>query len=187
MSEMINGVNLENIGGLIEAIQENNNLANVRFHVSSAWEGGTKTKVAVNDLFADENNIAREDRNFELLVDEPAQLGGTDEGPNPVEYIATGLCGCVTAGMATNGALFGTEFKQIDMDCDVHFDVRGVFGLEDTDTIPNGALSIDLNIRVKSDAPADAVKKVKEVIDTKSPVKSTLQLPLTINTNLILE
>ena len=187
MAEFINGVNLDNINGLIEAIQANNDLAKVRFHASSEWKGGTQSKVTINELYADGQNIARPDRNFELIVDEPAQLGGIDEGPNPVEYIAAGLCGCITAGMATNGALFDTEFKQIDMDCDVHFDVRGVFGLDETDTIPNGALSIDLNIRVKSDAPEEDVQKVKDIIDVKSPMKSTIELPLKINTNLIIE
>ncbi|HCS12893.1 MAG: hypothetical protein COS82_10955 [Zetaproteobacteria bacterium CG06_land_8_20_14_3_00_59_53] len=187
MSEHINGVNLNNISALIGAIQENNDLSKVRFHVESSWAGGTQTKVRVNEMYANEQNIAREDRNFEMIVDEPAQLGGVDEGPNPVETIAAGLCGCITAGMATNGALFGTEFKKIDMDCDVFFDVRGVFGLDKTDTIPNGALRINLNIRAKSDADEAEVRKVKEIIDRKSPMKNTLELPLEITTNLIIE
>ena len=34
-------------------------------------------------------------RNFELIVDEPKELGGTDEDANPVEYILAGLAGCL--------------------------------------------------------------------------------------------
>jgi len=30
-------------------------------------------------------------RDFEIIVDEPKDLGGTDQGPNPVEYWAVEL------------------------------------------------------------------------------------------------
>jgi uncharacterized OsmC-like protein len=32
---------------------------------------------------------------FQLIIDEPEALGGTDEGPSPVEYILAGLAGCL--------------------------------------------------------------------------------------------
>ncbi|MCK9525385.1 MAG: OsmC family protein [Limnochordia bacterium] len=35
-------------------------------------------------------------RNFEMIIDEPSNLGGTDEGPTPVEYILGALAGCLT-------------------------------------------------------------------------------------------
>ena len=34
-------------------------------------------------------------RNFKLIIDEPEDLGGTDENANPVEYILAGLAGCL--------------------------------------------------------------------------------------------
>ncbi|MFO8001534.1 MAG: OsmC family peroxiredoxin, partial [Marinilabilia sp.] len=34
-------------------------------------------------------------RNFEIVVDEPRNLGGTDQGPNPVEYILAAYAGCL--------------------------------------------------------------------------------------------
>ncbi|WP_320406865.1 OsmC family protein [Thermococcus paralvinellae] len=34
-------------------------------------------------------------RNFEVIVDEPPSLGGTDAGPNPVEYLLVALAGCL--------------------------------------------------------------------------------------------
>lgn len=35
-------------------------------------------------------------RHFEFVVDEPEALGGTDEGPNPVEYLLGSLGGCLS-------------------------------------------------------------------------------------------
>ncbi|TVR67947.1 MAG: OsmC family peroxiredoxin [Spirochaetaceae bacterium] len=34
-------------------------------------------------------------RDFTIVVDEPKQLGGTDAGPNPLEYELASLAGCI--------------------------------------------------------------------------------------------
>ena len=34
-------------------------------------------------------------RSFKFLIDEPAELGGTNEGPNPVEYLLGAFAGCL--------------------------------------------------------------------------------------------
>lgn len=179
-----NGVAVENVKKLVDAVAENRDLGKVCFRARSSWRGGTKTEVSIGELLAGGNDIAREGRRFNLTVDEPPELGGTDEGPNPVEYLAAGLCGCITAGMATNGAIFDTDFEKIDIEVDVHFDVAGVFGLDDS--APNGALGVDMTIRAKGADP-EKIKKVKEVIDGKSPVKETLCLPLKVNSRLVIE
>jgi len=33
---------------------------------------------------------------FEIIVDEPSELGGTNEGPNPGEYLLIALAGCLS-------------------------------------------------------------------------------------------
>ncbi len=179
-----NGVAIENVVGLVNAIEENRDLGKVRFRARSAWQGGTRAEVTVGELLAGGVNIARKDREFKLLVDEPVELGGTDEGPNPIEYLAAGLCGCITAGMATNGAMFETEFEKLEIDVEVLFDVAGFFGLDDS--VRNGALELKLDIRAKGSDP-EKIQKVKETIDRKSPLKETLAMPLKITTTLEVE
>lgn len=34
-------------------------------------------------------------RNFQFIIDEPEELGGTDEAPNPVEYLLASYAGCL--------------------------------------------------------------------------------------------
>lgn len=34
-------------------------------------------------------------RDFELTVDEPEEMGGQNEGPNPLEYLLAGQAGCL--------------------------------------------------------------------------------------------
>ncbi|MFW5917538.1 MAG: OsmC family protein [Halorubrum sp.] len=40
--------------------------------------------------------VHAETRHFEFVIDEPDSLGGTDEGPNPVEYLLGSLGGCLS-------------------------------------------------------------------------------------------
>lgn len=49
------------------------------FKVSAKSENPTKTVVRA--------------RNFEMIIDEPKNMGGTDGGPNPVEYVLAALGG----------------------------------------------------------------------------------------------
>ena len=36
-----------------------------------------------------------EARNFKIIIDEPPELGGTDHGANPVEYLLASYAGCL--------------------------------------------------------------------------------------------
>lgn len=185
MTKMRNGVNLENVEALVGAIKENSSLGNVRFSARSEWKGGTRAEVTVSELHAGGQNIAAPGRSFKLLVDEPPQLGGTDEAPNPVEYLAAGLCGCITAGIATNAALFGTDLDKIEVSVEADFDIRGLVAIDRS--IPTGAQEIRYTVRIKGKGPREGLARSKETIDRKSPVRNTLANPLKIITEVIVE
>ncbi|MGM0588763.1 MAG: OsmC family protein [Bacteroidota bacterium] len=187
MSEPVirNGVNVTALENLVSGVKENPEMANVTFKAKSSWKGGTQTHVKISDLIAGGNNIAGEDRKFELTVDEPEVLGGTDEHPNPVEYLAAGLSGCLTAGIASNAALFETELDAIDVEVDVEFDIHGLLGLDRE--IPSGALELTYKVKLKGPEAKEKLMKSKDTIDRKSPVKKTLELPLKINTEVEVE
>ncbi|MEO5348473.1 MAG: OsmC family protein [Magnetococcus sp. YQC-3] len=177
-----NGVQVEQVKNLVQAVAGNRALGQVRFCAASTWGGGTRADVTINSFYAGGNDMAGPHRAFKMVVDEPPPIGGKDEGANPVEYLLAGLCGCITAGMATNGALFDTEFENIDIQVDLSMDVAGVFGLDDT--VPNGAQEIKMTINAKAKGDPEKVKKIKEIIMNKSPVKKTLENALKITSTL---
>jgi uncharacterized OsmC-like protein len=187
MANVKNGVILDNIDGLVNAIKEEPNVAKVQFHAHSEWRGGTQAEVTISDRFSNGNNIMDADKKFKLMVDEPAVLGGKDEYPNPVEYLASALCGCLTAGIATNAALFGTELEKINVDVKVNFDIHGVLGMDRSK--PNGPLDLHYTVTLKgkNGANVDQLRKSKETLDKKSPIKNTIELPLRVTTEFIVE
>jgi len=180
MTKIRNGVNLSNIENLLGAIEKDPKVANVQFKAKSQWLGSTKAEVEVHELLSDGNNIREGGSKFKLRVDEPGVLGGEDEYPNPVEYLASALCGCLTAGIATNAALFGTDLEKIEVDVDVNFDIHGVLGLDRSK--PNGPLDLHYTVRLKGKegVSPEQLQKSKETLDKKSPIKNTIELPLRV-------
>jgi uncharacterized OsmC-like protein len=56
-------------------------MADLTFRVKAHSENPTKT-------------IAKA-RGFEVVIDEPVEMGGTNAGPNPIEYLLATLAGCL--------------------------------------------------------------------------------------------
>ncbi|OIO60526.1 MAG: hypothetical protein COX57_07325 [Alphaproteobacteria bacterium CG_4_10_14_0_2_um_filter_63_37] len=185
MFEATNGVNMGNIGQLVEAVKADKGLGKVRFFAESQWKNGTKTEVSISKITAGGQNIARPDRQFTLTVDEPPQLGGTDEAPNPVEYLAAGLCGCLTAGIATNAALFNTKLQGIEVSVELDCDINGVLGLDDA--VPNGCNRLHYTVKLTGSDGEEKMIASKEVLDRKSPVLNTLVNTLNATTKAMAE
>ena len=134
----------------------------------------------MHELHSNGQNIREGGNKFTLRVDEPAVLGGADEYPNPVEYLASALCGCLTAGIATNAALFGADLERIEVEVDVNFDIHGVLGLDRSK--PSGPLDLHYKVRLKGKdgVTPEQLRKSKETLDKKSPIKNTIELPLRV-------
>jgi len=56
-------------------------MADLKFRIKAKSENPTKTIVKT--------------RGFEMIIDEPADLGGTNAGANPVEYVLAAYAGCL--------------------------------------------------------------------------------------------
>ena len=54
-----------------------------------------KLTFSINGKNANATRLDVKARSFSVVVDEPADLGGTDAGPNPVEYVLAGYAGCL--------------------------------------------------------------------------------------------
>jgi uncharacterized OsmC-like protein len=185
MKQENNGVQLENIAGLIDGIKANPSLSEVTFNAKSKWLGGTQAEVEIAPLLAGGEDISRSGRKFTMVVDEPAELGGLDEAPNPVEYLATALCGCITAGIATNAALFDCELHKIEVSVDVNFNIHGILGLDRS--YPNGPLNLHYKVKLAGPGAAEAMEKSKLTIDKKSPIRNAIELPLQVTTEVEIE
>jgi len=183
MSDRLNDVNLEGVMAVDKLVRENPAMGKCQFKAKSSWQRGTKSQVSISGWTAGGNNMAPAPRRFTIMVDEPPELGGVDGAPNPVEVLLSALAGCVTVGIATNAQMFGVPIDAIDIDLEADIDARGMLGHDKS--VRNGMTAIRYTVTIQSPALEDKVRKVKETIDRKSPVRDTLASPVNIVSKLV--
>ena len=107
-------------------------------------------------------------RQFSIIVDEPPELGGTDAGPNPVEYVLTALAGCLTTSLVCHAAARGIELRSVDSELEGDLDVRGFLGIDPN--VRNGYRNIRVTFHIDSDASEEQIQELIDVAQQRSPV-----------------
>ncbi|MCS7060675.1 MAG: OsmC family protein [Anaerolineae bacterium] len=114
-------------------------------------------------------------RNFELTIDEPASLGGTDRGPNPVEVVLAALGACQEIVYATYAALLGVRIQRLEIRVTGQLDPRGFFNVAD---VPAGFERVEYEVDLQTDAPPDKTSQLIELVNRHCPVLDILQRPI---------
>ena len=70
-------------------------------------------------------------RRHRLVIDEPAGLGGTDTGPNPVELVLAALGTCQAITYRIWAALMGIRLDDVRFETEGDLDIAGLLGLRD--------------------------------------------------------
>ncbi len=114
-------------------------------------------------------------RQFSIVVDEPAQLGGTDAGPNPVEYLLASLVGCLNVVAHVVGAELGIQWRRLQISASGRLNPDRFLGRPTSDRA--GFQQIAVRLEVDSDAPAELLSRWLKQIEQRCPVADTLSGP----------
>ena len=118
----------------------------------------------------DSDNLYRKvkARNFEVAVDEPEALGGTDKAPNPVEYALISLATCQEITYRLYADSLGIPLTDVKVNLEGELDLRGFFGVDSS--IRPGYQKITGSVVFDSDASEEQLTKLKEIVDKHCPV-----------------
>jgi uncharacterized OsmC-like protein len=183
MAEQVNDINVPKIKELDGMLRQHPAMAKVTVKVKSTWHRGTKCVVEIGTIEASGQSLFPRTRKFVIMTDDPDVLGGVDSAPTPAETLVAALAGCVTSGIATNAALFDVPVDAIDLDMEADIDFRGVMGHDRS--VRNGFSDIRYTVTVQSPAPEEKVRKCKETIDRKSPVRDTIANPVNVTSTFV--
>lgn len=111
-------------------------------------------------------------RGKSVVIDEPIQRGGTDEGPMPVEYVFMGLVGCTHVISNKLAEANGITFTAMDIDINVTMDSHGTRLIHPID-IPFP--SVTLNIKAEYDGPRDGAIAVTKSLSAHCAVAMMLR------------
>ncbi|MDO5665775.1 MAG: OsmC family protein [Bacteroidia bacterium] len=140
-------------------------MEDLTFRVKAHSENPTKTVVKA--------------RTFQMIIDEPTDLGGTNEGANPVEYVLAAFSGCLNVmchvvAQEMNFALRGVEIKLSGK-----LNPEKLFGKETTDRA--GYKEINVEINPDTDADQETLEKWVKTIEARCPVSDNLSNPTPVH------
>lgn len=112
-------------------------------------------------------------RNFEIIVDEPEDLGGSNEAANPVEYVLAAFAGCLNVMAHVIAGEMNIELRGLEIDLAGDLNPARLFGLSYEDRA--GYKQIEVILKPDTDADEETLKKWVDVIMDRCPVSDNIQ------------
>ncbi len=114
-------------------------------------------------------------RQFELIIDEPRSLGGTDTGMNPVEALLASLGACQSIVARVYAPKFDVKLEDFRVEVEGDLDLDGFFNRSE---VRPGYSDIRYTFYVKTDSPAENVERFVQFLESKCPVGDTIANPV---------
>ena len=119
-----------------------------------SWEEGMRSRLQVRDFSP-------------MVADEPQALGGTDKGPNPIEYQMGSLSSCVSVMIGIVGSELGFKHHGVTLNAAGDLDVRGLMG---DPSVSRHFTGVRLEVRVTPDEPADRLAQLQHKVEARCPM-----------------
>lgn len=124
------------------------------FRAVTTWEDGARARTTA--------------RSFTIETDEPSPLGGTDEAVDPMELLLASVGTCLTIGWVTHAARRGIDFRDLRIEVEGDYDLRGYLGLDGA-TRP-GFGGVRYTVHVDTDADEAVLDEIRRAAEAGSPM-----------------
>ena len=175
----VNGVNVEDLQGIVAAIQGDRTLARAQFRAQNRWIDGGNSRTRIQGYYAAGQEQESRREPFRHEADEPPVLLGTDRGANPVEFALSALASCLTTSLVYHAAAQGIELTEVESTLEGDLDLHGFLGLDES--IRNGYENIRIKFKVKGDASDDKLAELVELAQKRSPVFDIVTNPVSVS------
>lgn len=169
----VNGIDLTALEDTVAAIQNDPALGVVQFRVRTDWGGQTRSTSTVESFTLGGQEVAR---SFTIAADEPQELLGTNEAPNPQELLMTAVNACMTVGYVAQAAVRGVNLTTCRIETNGELDLRGFLGLDDT--VPPGYRRIDYTVTLDGDGSRDQYEEIHQAVMATSPNYFNMARPI---------
>ena len=175
----INGVNPQQLSGLLNTIKDHPDASEAKFFVKTEWKcedegdsGGFYVRSSCKDFQFGGQTIQR-NNSYTMAFDFPPQFSGEGKGPTVCEGCMSSLGACITQTIVAHATARRINIDSISIDIEGNIDLQGFTGLS-TDTRP-GAQGFRLNVNIKSTtASKEQISQLYEIGKKFSPAFDTL-------------
>jgi uncharacterized OsmC-like protein len=121
-------------------------------------------------------------RSFQMIIDEPAELGGTNEGANPVEYLLAALSGCLNVMCHVVAREMNFTLRSVEIKLSGTLNTDKLFGKETTERA--GYREINVEITPDADADKETLARWIKTIESRCPVSDNIANPTPLHISL---
>ena len=173
-----NGVDTATLFATLDAVKDQNEIAQFQFRASNTWVSGTHSRSTVSGFYGAMQEMQHRDETV-IDSDHPAVLVGSDHGPTPVEYLLHAIAACLTAGIANVAAARGVDLTRVTSTVEGDIDLLGILGLSGG-TVRNGYREIRVGFQVEGDADDETLRGIVEQSRRRSAVYDVLTNPTSV-------
>ena len=105
---------------------------------------------------------------FELIIDAPAGLDGTDEGPSPLLLILSSIGACIVAVTRFWAKIMDIEIEEMKVFSRGHINLGAIFGLDDSKLA--GYDKLEPVIRIKAKASDEKINELMNKVLSHCPI-----------------
>jgi uncharacterized OsmC-like protein len=175
----VNGLDMAVLAEAVEAIKKDVSKAKVGFDVTTRWAGQCRSETAVTGFTLDGERLAR---SHTIVIDEPRELLGNDDAPNPQEMLMAALNACMMFGYVAAASIRGINLESIEIHTKGGLDLRGFLGL--SDAVPPGYDSLEYQVHLKGDGSREELEEIHRTVMRTSPNYFNLNRPIRMNGSL---
>jgi uncharacterized OsmC-like protein len=179
---VVNGVDTDGVHALIESVEAEPANGMTHWRVASAWQGGAHSRAQVDGFAIGGTDVPR---HFSIDIDEPLELGGSNNFANPQEHLLAALNACMMFGYTALCALQGITLRKLEITTEGDIDLRGFFGLDPA--IAAGYCELRTQVVIAGDGTEAQFRKIHELVLATSPNFYNVTRPVPVVPALIIE
>lgn len=172
-TKRVNDIDLEALGEIVEAINQDPSVAVAGFRVTTEWKGQTRSESKVESYALGGKEIAR---SFTIAADEPEELLGTNQAPNPQELLMSALNACMTVGYVAQASVRGITLDSCTIETEGELDLRGFLGLDDD--VPAGYRRLDYTVTLTGNGSSEQYEEIHRAVMATSPNYFNMARPI---------
>jgi uncharacterized OsmC-like protein len=179
---VVNGINVDDLFALIEEVKRDPAKGKTEWRVATTWQGPTRSRAEVEGFGIGGNQVPRR---FSIDIDEPCELGGSNQYANPQEHLIAALNACMMVGYVAQCAVRGITIESLAIETEGEIDLRGFLGIDPA--VKRGYDSLRYKVRIKGNGTKEQFAEIHEAVMATSPNFYNLSRPVTLQPTLVVE
>ena len=180
--KIVNGVNVDDLFALIAGVRQDAAKGKTTWRVTTSWQGQTRSRSRVEGFGIGGQQVSRA---FSIDVDEPCELGGSNQYANPQEHLMAALNACMMVGYVAQCAVRGITLENLEIETDGEIDLRGFLGIDPA--VRPGYENLSYVVRIKGSGTKEQFAEIHKAVMATSPNFYNVSQPVPLKPTLVVE